>query len=126
MDSKKELIDLINSIKTATGITQKDISVAAGYTEKYLSEVISKDAVTRKVINNVRRTFPVGTEKTTIKAVKSPFPDDGLMEERAMIRVLAREVAELRVLIDKKGNADDITMEYAKRAKAVLDAMKAF
>lgn len=43
MISKKDLQDLIKLIKKRTGKTQQQISIGAGYAEKTLTQLISKD-----------------------------------------------------------------------------------
>lgn len=51
---KQELIDLIDKIQKATGLTQGEISEKAGYKAGYLSEQISKNQVSKKLYEKVR------------------------------------------------------------------------
>lgn len=55
MASKKDLITIVDFIKSKTDKTQSEISVEAGYKEKYISEAISKDTVNDKLMRSVVR-----------------------------------------------------------------------
>lgn len=63
MNSKEELISVIELIKDKTGMLQSEISKKAGYSEKYLSEALSKGTVSQKTLSNLKRTF--GLENAT-------------------------------------------------------------
>ena len=71
MASKEELQKLIETIQTSTGKTQADISLGAGYKEKYLSQIMSKDIVSDKVIQNLNKTYKIGVQKTYKKVNSS-------------------------------------------------------
>jgi len=49
----KELTDIIDKIKENTGKTMQQISVEAGYTPNYLSEQISKNKVSAKLLAKI-------------------------------------------------------------------------
>lgn len=121
MELKKKMQSILKELKKL-GWERRQIEAELKYSVRYLDQQLSKGA-NETVVSELEDFKNKVLEKAT---GRNPFPDDGLMEERAMIRVLAREIAEIRVIIDKKGDADEITKEYSKRAKAVLNAMKAF
>lgn len=65
MNSKKELEDLIKTIKTLTGLNQGKISVGAGYKENTLTQVKSKPDAIPAVINQLRIAYKETLKNST-------------------------------------------------------------
>lgn len=90
---KEELLKLINQIKIEKGLTQGEISEMAGYAPNYITSIISRNQVSRKVLNNVQRVL--NENSALIKDAVSPSLEIQ-MEMLATGRVILSALAELQ------------------------------
>jgi len=97
MEFKKELLELIETLKKVTGKTQAEISQQAGYGPKYISEAISKDNVTLKLIDKIKKTFKDELEKTTF----TTLDEDNVLSEPVESYVVRRRSQKNREELNK-------------------------
>lgn len=93
---KKQLLDLLEEIQKRTGMNQAEISIKAGYGPGYISEALSKDRVTQKLINKIRLVYD--QESAFIKNAANQ-----MME--IMIMTLATSRVALRILSEQQAPA---------------------
>jgi transcriptional regulator with XRE-family HTH domain len=72
MKSNSELVELINLIKKATGLTQEQIAERLGYTRPYLSE-LKKSGGNDKVLKAIRHEFAKELENLTLQEPAEPY-----------------------------------------------------
>lgn len=65
MASKKQVKDLIKTLKERTGKTQEELSVGAGYSPKSLTQLISKGEGLEPVYNQLRLAYAAELKNST-------------------------------------------------------------
>jgi hypothetical protein len=95
--------------------SRRKIEAELGYSPKYIDQQLSKGG-NDKLLAALKRLH----KQILDKAIKG---DAQLIKDRAMLRVLVREIAELKVKL-YGGNSDDYARELGDRATALADALK--
>lgn len=100
----EDLEQLINEIKYAYQLSEKEIMKAVDYNEKYLSQTRSRKIVSEKLINALVRKFP------NAKGIAPPISYD----DPALLVVLIERVAKL-LSRQPDGKSEMIEQELMKK-----------
>jgi transcriptional regulator with XRE-family HTH domain len=125
-NSKEELRSLINDLKNSTGLTQEQLSVAAGYSAKTLTQALSKkeghDAVMKqlklidwgKVDKTLLETVDNKNSKSTVEST------NGNISKDEYIQALKDQIETLKKTNERLNNYCDF---LEKRVVANFDAV---